>query len=116
MRALATAKGERVVLYTRDLRHMFHALRIGRRWEKYLAHPSVGGPGLSTRYPLHRATPMGFVGSAGWAQEATGTLREEANLPQQRRVTFGLPAPASLPVCVCRSLSGMSKSFRPRPT
>ena len=48
-------------------------------------------------YPLHRAAPMGFTGSASWAQAFNEVVAEEAHLPQDRRLVDGTIPPASLP-------------------
>lgn len=47
-------------------------------------------------YPMHQAAPMGFAGSAGWAQAVTDTAT--AQLPASKKVTFDTVAPADFPV------------------
>ena len=80
LRALRTRKGATIKVRKRDARHYFHQLRIGRRWHKYLAHPSIQVDG-KVRYPLHQVAPMGFAPSAGWAQGVTDTVTADADLP-----------------------------------
>ena len=59
----------RVHICKKDARHFFHALRIGRRWRKYMAHPPLPRTASqASAYPLRCAAPMGFAASASWAQ------------------------------------------------
>ena len=110
LRVVKTLPGTWAKLWKRDLRHYFHQLAIGKRWQKYMAHPPVPDPrgrGPDV-YPFHRATPMGFAPSAGWAQAASDTAFLKAGLPQERRVTFDKPCPTELPLTAlaARRLSG----------
>ena len=97
LRAMRTQKGTVLKVRKRDARHYFHQLRLGRRWHKYLAHPSIKVDG-KLLYPLHQVAPMGFAPSAGWAQGVTDTVTADADLPACQRVCFSEPLPASLPV------------------
>ena len=95
LRTLKAKRGCHLVVRKRDLRHYFHHLRLGRKWHKYLAHPSAVVDG-EPQYPLHQAAGMSFAPSAGLAQSVTdlGT----AALPREKRVVFDAPAPKAFPV------------------
>ena len=47
-------------------------------------------------YPLHQAAPMGFAGSAGWAQAVTDAATSK--LPKDKKVAFDTTAPQEWPV------------------
>eukprot|EP00974_Lingulodinium_polyedra_P063206 6100742-Lingulodinium_polyedra.AAC.1 len=55
----------------RDARHFFHMLRLGRRWQKYLANLPIEDESGAEVYPLHVSVPMGMTTSAAWAQALT---------------------------------------------
>ena len=98
-RTLVVRPGMRLRLYKRDARHYYHMLRVGRRWRKLLAHPPV--PATSSfekRYPVHIACPMGFTGSAAWAQGLNEALSLRGGLPQGRRMVDGTVPPGRPPV------------------
>jgi hypothetical protein len=73
-------------------------LRIGRRWQKFSAHPSGGGRFGLSHIPLHLAVPTGFGPAAGWAQAVTDTATNDANIPNKQRVTFRDPVPGCFPI------------------
>ena len=89
----------RLTISKRDARHYFHALAPGRSWRKWMAHPPLqprgGGPRL---YPLHRACPMGFCASAGWAQAVSEEAAAAAELPTECRLRMDDPAPPAFPI------------------
>eukprot|EP00971_Amphidinium_carterae_P115155 2280884-Amphidinium_carterae.1 len=97
LRSVYVPLGAKVLLYKRDLRHYFHQLRIGRRWFKYLAHPSIEVEGQEM-VPLHTCAPMGFSASSGWAQEVSNAALKYAQLPAERRAAFDTPVPEEFPI------------------
>lgn len=98
LRGLQTRPGSRVVVSKRDARHYFHALRLGRKWEKFVGHPPVTGADGASLVPVHRSAPMGFMPSAVWAQAVTDTMALAAELPPDKRVSYNLAVPNELPV------------------
>jgi hypothetical protein len=44
------------------------------------------------RYPLHRAAPMGFAPSPGWAQAVTDSATLDADLPLGQSCADRLPS------------------------
>ena len=60
LRAVRTDKTKRLRIFKKDARHYFHQLGLGRKLEKYLAHPPVLGDNGHMLFPLHRAVPMGL--------------------------------------------------------
>ena len=96
---LAVRPGMRLRLYKRDARHYYHMLRVGRRGQKLFAHPPV--PAMSSfgeRHKVHTACPMGFAGSAAWAQGLNEALSLRGGLPQGRRMVDGTVPPGRPPV------------------
>ena len=89
----------RVRICKKGARHFFHALRNGRCWRKYMAHPPLPRTaGQAPAYPLHCAAPMGFAASASWAQGFDEMAAEDAALPPSRRVVADRPGPGRFPV------------------
>ena len=98
-RTLAVRPGMRLRLYKRDARHYYHMLRVGRRWQKLLAHPPMPATEeFGVRYPVHTACPMGFTGSAAWAQGLNEALSLRGKLPPTRRMVDGAVPPGRPPV------------------
>ena len=85
LRAIRTNKSRRLCVFKKDARHYFHQLGIGRKWEKYLAHPPILSDHGHWLYPLHRAVPMGFTAAASWAQRCTEACTQRAQLPESSR-------------------------------
>ena len=98
-RVVLVPRGHHLVVCKRDARHFFHALRIGRKWQKYMAHPPVDSRlgDAAGLYPLHCSTPMGFTCSAAWAQGYNETVAERCALPPSQRLVAGVPPPKAPP-------------------
>ena len=99
VRAIHVAKGRRLRIHKIDGRHFFHMLRVGRRWQKYFASPPLPRVrGQEVKYPVNVSVPMGFTGSASWAQIFNEAIIDECKLPADRRLVDGQIAPGQLPV------------------
>ena len=96
LRSLKTHKDRVLRISKRDARHYFHRLRIGRRWQRWLAHPVLRGNPLLA--PVHCAVPMGFGPDAGFAQGLTDVVTQRAALPDEKQVVPTREAPEALPV------------------
>ena len=96
-------------VYKKDARHFFHYLRIGHRWNKYMAHPplthnphgaqhAVHSNSGASVYPVHRGAPIGFTAAASWAQAYNEAKAVEVGLPQDRRLIDDKPPPKHFPI------------------
>eukprot|EP00974_Lingulodinium_polyedra_P001291 123532-Lingulodinium_polyedra.AAC.1 len=98
-----TRPGQRVRVCKRDIRHFYHRLKCGAKWRPYLAHPRpLGGTPVQRRIfkkrlPVHCAWPMGFAGSASFAQGVADVCVARAALPAGRRIRQGDMPPKRLP-------------------
>jgi len=89
----------RLLVSKRDARHYFHALRLGKKWHRWLATPAPGpDEGGRTRHPCCATLPMGFAPSAGWAQALTDTTVGRAELPTEQRLHPDRPTPEFPPI------------------
>ena len=99
VRAIFVAKGFWLRIHKIDGRHFFHMLRVGRQWQKYFAPPPLPRVrGQEVQYPVNVSVPMGFTGSASWAQIFNESIIDDCQLPADRRLVDGQIAPAELPV------------------
>ena len=86
-------------VYKKDARHFFHFLKIGHRWNKYMAHPPLkASSDHEERYPVHRGVPMGFTAAAAWAQAYNEAKAVEVSLPRDARLIDSQPPPQSFPI------------------
>ena len=97
MRILTVPRRRKLLVAKRDARHYFHVLRAGAKWHRWLALPPVRRKD-KLLFPLQRAWPMGFKGSAAFAQLVTEKAAKCAGLPARFRC---LPSVAmtSVPPC-----------------
>ena len=99
LRVVTVRQGKRLRTSKRDARHFFHQLAVGRRWQKYFAHPALpASDRFSEKVPCHRCLPMGFSGSVSWAQRLNESLVEVSGLPAERRLVQNELPPAGYPV------------------
>lgn len=106
IRALRISPERFLRVYKKDARHFFHYLRIGHRWNKYMAHPPLPHKQLHCGahsqdpaiYPVHRGVPMGFTAAASWAQAYNEAKVAEVGLPQDKRLIDDRPPPSQFPI------------------
>ena len=99
LRAMTLRESKRLRIYKKDARHFFHFLKIGKRWEKYMAHPPLPAvEGLPPMFPVHQGVPMGFTAAAAWAQAYNEQKAVEAALPDNARLVDGKPPPKDFPI------------------
>jgi len=99
MRAMTLATGHKLRVYKKDARHFFHFLKIGKRWEKFMAHPPLKAQdGHAEKFPVHLGVPMGFTAAAAWAQAYNEQKAREAGLPAESRLVDGRPPPKGFPI------------------
>lgn len=99
LRAMTLRESKRLRIYKKDARHFFHFLKIGKRWEKYMAHPPLPAvEGHPPMFPVHQGVPMGFTAAAAWAQAYNEQKAVEAALPDNARLVDGKPPPKDFPI------------------
>ena len=99
MRATYVVPGRQLRVHKIDGRHFFHMLKVGRAWQKWFASPPLPKVGRSAiKYPVHCAVPMGFTGSACWAQLFNEGIISTTSLPAEARLIDGAPPPPSFPI------------------
>lgn len=91
--ALNIAPGAKVRIWKRDARHFYHFLRAGPRRVPWFAHPLVDPEEAcdEQRFPCSTSLPMGFAGSAAFAQGIALTVARRAGLPESQRIAIDLP-------------------------
>ena len=99
LRAMTLEETKRLRIFKKDARRFFHFLKIGKRWEKYMAHPPLPAvEGHPQMFPVHQGVPMGFTAAAAWAQAYNEQKAVEAALPDSARLVDGKPPPKNFPI------------------